>query len=423
MSFGFRLYRTVTYILSPWLGIIMHRRVKTGKEAPRRLAERWARYNQDRPHGQLVWLHAASVGESLIQITLARGLASLRPDVSFIFTCQTLTAARRIQAELDQAQVTNLRAAVQVMAPVDTPAIARRFVAHWRPDLSVFAESEVWPNLLFELDRRELPTALINARMTQSSLAGWRRWPALSHWLFSRFSVIMASDQQTATGLSTLRRAPVEPVGNLKSAIPPPDADPDDLKRWQTFLNGREVVLAASTHPGEEDFITAILADLEPRPFLIIAPRHPERGTEICDTLRSRSFTVCQLSQDEPFGSEPDILVADTIGDMGLWYRLAATVYLGGGHSPDIGGHNPLEAIRLGRAVLTGPHVFNFRDMMADLQQRGGITIVHNADEFKAHYPACPPAGELLEALATEANKPLDTTLAALGPLLRQQQE
>ncbi|MGB2573701.1 MAG: 3-deoxy-D-manno-octulosonic acid transferase, partial [Henriciella sp.] len=132
----------------------MHRRVKTGKEAPRRLAERWARYNQDRPHGQLVWLHAASVGESLIQITLARGLASLRPDVSFIFTCQTLTAARRIQAELDQAQETNLRAAVQIMAPVDTPAIARRFVAHWRPDLSVFAESEVWPNLLFELDRR-----------------------------------------------------------------------------------------------------------------------------------------------------------------------------------------------------------------------------------------------------------------------------
>ncbi len=422
-SFGFYLYRTLTYLLSPWLGIIMRRRVRVGKETSERLPQRWARYDRDRPDGRLVWLHAASVGESLVQITVARSLVTKYPDTSFIFTCQTLTAAQRIRAELDQTSAANLQSAIQLMAPIDTPAIAQRFIRYWRPDLSIFAESEVWPNLLFELDRMSLPVALINARMTQGSLAGWRRWPALSHWLFSRFSLIMASDDQTASGLSALRRAPVNRVGNLKSAIPPPAANPEELDRWQTYFAGREVILAASTHPGEEDFLTEILTTLDPRPFLIIAPRHPERGMEISQSLRLRSFKVCQLSQDEQPAGDTDILVADTIGDMGLWYRIAGTVYLGGAHRPDIGGHNPLEAIRLGRPVLTGPHMFNFRDMMADLQARGVITIVSNREEFEAHYPAPPPAQSLLEALADESNKPLEATLAALGTLLDARQE
>lgn len=406
------LYRLVTRLLAPVAQLVLSDRARKGKEDYLRLNERLARNLPPRRPGPLVWLHGASVGESRVLLELGRRLIAQRPGVMLVFTSQTLTSARLMGKEIPES-------AIHAMAPIDTPMAARRFIQHWRPDLCVFAEGEIWPNLIHEAGKAGARRALVNARMTDASAKGWARARGMFRALTGRFDVILAADADTAARLEGLLGRHVRVPGNLKSAQSPPDANPADLARLTTsFVNGRRCFVAASTHPGEEEmFLDA--TDRMTDAALIIVPRHPERGDEIAALLKARRQPFARRSKGDAPSPRDRVILADTMGEMGLWLRLATVVYLGGGNTPDVGGHNPLEPVRLRKPVLTGPSVFNFAAMMDDLIARGLVRTVRDAGDLAAGLAGPPVVDEAaVAALEADADAPMIATLDALLPLI-----
>lgn len=364
-----QLYRALS---GPVFGGLLLARVLQGKEDKARLGERFGRSARHRPDGPLVWFHGASVGETLAGLILWQALSAQSPALSALFTSGTRTSA----------EVFMRRGAARAQhqyGPMDTPSATARFLDHWRPDLGVFLESELWPTLIGAAADRGLPLALANARMTSRSLAGWRRRPALARHMLGRFSWIGAADAATAAGLSAILGRPVETMGNVKlAAAPPPLAEAERLS-LATALSGREVWVAASTHPGEEEIAMrahAAVCDRRPGALLILAPRHPERGDEICAMAARRGLVVSRRSRQDPVMQERAVLLWDTIGELALAYAVAPVAFVGGSLAPGIGGHNPVEPAQLGAAILSGPEVFNFSDTFGALFQSGGALSV-----------------------------------------------
>ncbi|MCA8898591.1 MAG: 3-deoxy-D-manno-octulosonic acid transferase [Hyphomonas sp.] len=413
MTPALHAYRILTGALSPFAGFVLRRRVRAGKEDYLRLHERTARRMPGRKSGTpLVWLHGASVGESRLLLELGNRLLEERPDLMLLFTSQTQTSAKLLEPLLPDN-------AFHQMAPLDTPGAARRFVRHWSPDLCIFGEGEIWPNLILEAEKAGARRALVNGRMTEDSFRGWMRLRGAFRRLVGRFDVVLAADEDTARRLATLLGKPITCAGNLKSALPPPAAGDVELRRLHEGFKGtRRCYLAASTHEGEEAlFLEAMKA--APEAALIIAPRHPERGPLIEDMLRERNIPYARRSRGEAPTMRTQVLLADTMGEMGLWFRLADAVFLGGGNTPDVGGHNPLEPIRLGKPVVSGPDVFNFAAMMQDLEERGLVRLLKSAKAIgRALVSMEPPSAASLDLLAHEADAPMQVTLEALRPVL-----
>ncbi|MHA7859010.1 MAG: 3-deoxy-D-manno-octulosonic acid transferase [Henriciella sp.] len=421
MPLGLFLYKFLTFLIAPFLGAFFRRRAKAGKENPSRIHERFAKYIEPRTSDKLIWFHAASVGESQLLLELARRLASDGiTDETFLFTCQTQTAAELIAKTISDDPLLSTIQAIQKMAPVDTKATVRRFLDHWQPDLAIFAEGEIWPNLLLELKARGTPAILVNARMTEKSTLGWMRWRETARTVFSTYELMIAADVQTKTGLEALSGKSVINPGNLKSALPAPGVDEELLETLREAIGDQDVLLAASTHAGEEALIIDAFPKLSPQPLLIIAPRHPERGDEVDALLSCTKFSISRWSENRSIPSGTEILLADTMGEMGLWYRLATSVYLGGGHAPGVGGHNPLEALRLGKPILSGPSLFNFSDLSERLRQHVGFTIAEDTEALIAAYPPAPVSGAMKAALESDAKGPMSATLTALEPILKQ---
>ena len=420
MPLGLYLYKLMTFLIAPFLGAFFRRRARAGKEDATRISERFARDVPARPPGDLIWFHAASVGESQLLLELARRFVArgIKP-ATLLFTCQTQTAARLVQKALETDPTFEDIVAFQQMAAVDTADAARRFLDHWQPNFAIFAEGEIWPNTLLSLKSRNIPTVLVNARMTEKSTLGWMRWRKTSERVFGTYDVIIAAELQTKTGLEALSGKSILCPGNLKSALPAPEVDKAELDTLRQHIGTRDILLAASTHAGEEALIIDALGALSPAPFLIIAPRHPERGDDVDGLLSCTKLAVSRRSVDDPITERTDVLLADTMGEMGLWYRLADTVYLGGGHAPGVGGHNPLEALRLGKPVLSGPSVFNFSDLSERLLQHEGFSFVEDSQDLAAHYPPQPVSQSMLEMLESDAIGPISVTLDTLDPILR----
>ncbi len=418
MNVGRGLYWVATMLLSPFAGLIMSRRIRAGKENPNTLSDRYAKTSSSRPDGHLIWLHGASVGETLVLLELARAMRRRGRMESLLFSCQTQTAAETIKHALERYPEFQASWTKHVMAPLDLPHVANRFVNHWEPDLTLVAEGDIWPNLLSHIKRSEKPAALVNARMTDKSIRGWARWPGSAKAVFSIFDEILASDTRSRDGLKQILGREISLPGNLKSALPPPEADEEQLRDIKQLIGGRPILVAASTHEGEEALILDAMMAISPAPFLILAPRHPERGDWVESLLSCTKFKTARRSRRDSITNETDILLADTLGEMGLWYRLADTVYLGGGHAPGVGGHNPIEPLRLGKPVMTGPSVFNFEDVVANLKAISGIHIVDSAEEISRQFPLRPPNTTVRDHLEAEANKPMDETLSAIEKLL-----
>ncbi|KCZ94169.1 3-deoxy-D-manno-octulosonic acid transferase [Hyphomonas johnsonii] len=412
MTPGFHAYRTLTGMISPLLPGLLKRRARAGKEDIGRINERLARAMPNRKPGRLVWLHGASVGESRLLLELGHRLLAERPDLMLLFTSQTLTSARLLGPALPDN-------AIHLMAPMDTPGAARRFIQHWQPDVCVFGEGEIWPNLIYEAGRSGAKRALVNARMTQGSADGWRRVQGLFRKLVGRFDVVLAADTDTAQRLGSLLGRNVRSSGNLKSALPGPEASEFELRRIREgFVGGRRCLVAASTHEGEEALFLDAAAEI-PDSAIIIAPRHPERGDAVEALVRERGLHFARRSKGQVPNTRTRVLLADTMGEMGLWLRLADAVYLGGGHAAGVGGHNPLEPVRFGKPVVTGPDVFNFAGMMADLEARGLVKVASDsAGVADALQNSAPPPAKAVAALAEHADAPMVETLAALMPLI-----
>ena len=268
----------------------------------------------------------------------------------------------------------------RAMQPYDTPGAVRAFLDHWKPDVAVWTESELWPRMMRETKGAGIPMLLINARVSEKTAAQWQNWPKTAAALLGSFECILAQEALTAALIESLGLRNVRFSGSMKQEVRPPEADPQALNALEAAIGGRDAWLAASTHPGEEA-LAAEAHRLAGEALMFLAPRHPERGAALAAELRADGFTVAQRSLGEPLRPETQIYLADTLGEMGLWYRLAGRCFVGGSVTP-MGGHNPYEPAALGCAILAGRQVFNFREPYEALSEAGGFLAVETAEEL-----------------------------------------
>jgi 3-deoxy-D-manno-octulosonic-acid transferase len=407
-------YAAATGLLEPLAPALLRRRARAGKEDPARLSERLGRSTGARPDGALIWLHGVSVGESLSLLPLIEALRRRRPGASLLVTSGTVTSAAILSRRLPPG-------VIHQYAPVDSPAAAARFLDHWRPSAGLFVESELWPNLILAAKARGVRLALISARITEASARGWARTPASARALLGAFELILPQDAATEARLAKLGGA-MGPRLNLKLTGSAPPVDARQVAALKAAIGARKVVLAASTHPGEElPIARAVPSDA----LLIVAPRHPERGPEVVGELARQGFMVARRAAGEPLMATTTAYVADTLGELGALFSIADVVVMGGSFVKGIGGHNPLEPARLGCAIVTGPHAFNARDVYAEMFAEVAAIEAGDATALTRHvrglltYPTIARrTGEAALAYANRQGAALDAAMTLLEPLL-----
>ncbi len=415
-----RVYQKLSTALVPLSPALIKRRLKQGKEDPARIGERRGMTRDIRPPGPLVWIHGASVGEVLAAAALIEKLRALR--IRILLTSGTVTSAA-IVAKRFPADI------IHQYIPYDSPRYVARFLDHWRPSFALFIEFDLWPNLILSSAARRLPMVLINGRMSHRSFPRWRRLTGTISALLGRFDICMAQSQVDAERFTALGSRNVLVTGNLKLDVPAPPADPAKLERLMSVTRGRPIVVAASTHSGEEQLLLEAhrtLTGFFPSLLSVIVPRHPDRGEAIARTIVASGLRVALRSREELPTATTDIYVADTMGELGVFYRLSPIVFMGGSLVAH-GGQNPIEAIKLGASIVHGPHTFNFTDVYEALDSVGGA---RRADTQEAlvkqlgQWLADPAARELSAASAARVVEhlggALDRTLAALEPYLLQ---
>jgi 3-deoxy-D-manno-octulosonic-acid transferase len=403
-------YMLASRLADPLVPSVLRGRLRRGKEDPARLPERLGRPGVRRPKGRLVWVHGASVGEATSALPLIEALRA-RVDATILVTSGTVTSARRLEELLPPG-------AIHQFVPVDTRGPVGRFLAHWRPDLAVLIESELWPRLVLETARRDVPMALINARLSERSFRRWRRLPGMARRILGAFRLILAQDGETVERLGALG-IKARYGGNLKALVRMPECDADKLATMRAALDGRAVWLAASTHAGEERPVLEAQHALrrEGGPLLVLAPRHPDRGDDIHRQIARAGLAVVRRSSGGFPTAETDVWLADTLGEMGIWYRLSPVSFVGGS-LVKAGGHTPFEPVQLGSVVLHGPHVFNFAPAYAALDQAGGAIPVESAPALAAAVTRLtrdPALADALRQRARAAHEALKPELGAIA--------
>ena len=417
-------YRWASSLGAPLIRLYLSLRMARGKEDAERFGERLGRPGRPRPDGPLVWVHAASVGESVSMLPLIGRLLDERPGRHVLMTTGTVTSARLMAERLPEG-------AFHQYVPVDRVAYVRRFLDHWRPDLVLWVESEFWPNLVSEPAARGIPAILINGRVSPRSFAGWRRFEGSIARLLSGFQLCLGQTEADARRLVRLGAGGAKCLGNIKFAAPPLPADSSQMEKLEKAAGVRPLWLAASTHPGEEETAGRVHGRLKPNhPGLltVIVPRHPERGPGIAAALRVSGHAVSLRSAGEAIEPATDIYVADTLGELGLFYRLAGVVFVGKSLVPH-GGQNPLEAARLGCAIIHGPHMTKFEDIARGLSNGGAALVVDGeaglaaalerlfGDEGERQRRA-----DAAQAIAAAEAGVLDAVMAELAPFLTDKQ-
>jgi 3-deoxy-D-manno-octulosonic-acid transferase len=415
-----RVYRKLSFAMVPLAPAVIKRRLQLGKEDPERVSERRGMSAGTRPSGPLVWIHGASVGEVLAAAALIEKLRAL--NLRILLTSGTVTSAA-IVAKRFPPDV------IHQYVPYDSPRYVARFLDHWRPSLALFIESDLWPNLILSSAARRLPMVLINGRMSHRSFPRWRRVSGTISALLGRFDICLAQSQVDAERFSALGSRNVLTTGNLKLDVPAPPADPAKLEKLMAVTRGRPIVLAASTHPGEEELLAdahRTLAGYFPQLLTVIVPRHADRGELVARTIGATGLNVALRSREELPTAVTDIYVADTMGELGLFYRLAPIVFMGGS-LVEHGGQNPIEAVKLGASIVHGPHVFNFTDVYEALDAAGGARRADSPDALMKQLGqllADPKAREAslvaAEHVVEQLGGALERTLSALEPYLLQ---
>jgi 3-deoxy-D-manno-octulosonic-acid transferase len=414
---GLAAYRLATRLLSPFAPLILGQRAARGKEDRSRSRERLGHAAMARPAGRLIWVHGASVGESLSALPLVRRLLA-ESGTSVLVTSGTVASAAIMQARLPAG-------ALHQYVPLDLPGAAARFLDHWRPDAGLFVESDLWPNLILEAAARGVRLALVNARISERSAQRWQVAKASGAALLGAFDVVLAQDDAFAERFRALGARNVQAVGSLKADAPPLAVDEAALAAMQAAIGARPVLLAAQTHPGEDETVLPAHDTLRARfPDLltVIVPRHIERGADIAMLCGPRP--AARRSLGEPLTADTAVYIGDTLNEMGLFYRLAPFCFLGGTLVP-VGGHNPLEPARLGRAVLAGPHCeSNVRAFDAILAAQGfgrvegSADIAREAARLFTDPAAAAQAGAEAARGAATLSGAVERTVAALKTLL-----
>jgi 3-deoxy-D-manno-octulosonic-acid transferase len=415
-----RAYRTLSAMATPLTRVLISRRLRQGKEEPGRVGERRGFAGVDRPRGPLIWIHGASVGEVLAAAELIERLRAL--NVRILLTSGTVTSAA-IVAKRFPPEV------MHQYIPFDAPRYVERFLEFWQPSLALFIESDLWPNLILSAAERRVPMVLINGRMSPRSFPRWQRAIVTISTLLGRFDLCLAQSDVDAERFSALGGRDVITTGNLKLDVEAPPADPARLEKMMAATRGRPVIVAASTHAGEEEILADVhraLKDRFPSLLTVIVPRHPKRGEAIARMLHAEGLEAVQRSLDQMPAPHTDIYIADTMGELGLFYRMAPIVFMGGSLI-EHGGQNPIEAVKLGAAIVHGPHVFNFTDVYEALDSAHGAAEVGNAEELAqrieqwlADQMARQRASLAGSDVVMRLGGALERTLAALEPYLLQ---
>jgi 3-deoxy-D-manno-octulosonic-acid transferase len=399
----------------------LERRRAEGKEDAARIAERMGKASIPRPDGQLIWFHAASVGEAASLLEMLRRLAQARPDLNCLVTTGTVTSAQFLAERLPET-------CMHQFSPLDIVPWVGRFLDHWRPDAAVFTESELWPATLCEAHARGVPLLLINARISNKSFRRWRMMGGMARSLLARYDRVLAQDTLAGEQLAALGADPAKlsVAGSLKEGAAPLPYDEAERTKMARAFGGRHLWLAASTHPGEEEVVLgAHLRARRALPLLslLLVPRHPNRGDEVAALVRARGLSVAQRSKGEPITADTEVYLADTLGEMGLWYRIAPVSFVGGS-LVDVGGHNPFEPALLGSAIIFGPHVRNFIDGYRRLELADAAVLVRTEAELAEAVVATLPPDRAAEmaaaawAACSEGAEVTDAVLDAVGILL-----
>lgn len=412
-------YRFAGALAYPLLGPYVGYRVSRGKEDSGRRRERYGYASVERPEtGPLVWVHAASVGESVAVTPLVRAIAA--DGINVVITTGTMTSARLVDERLSDC-------AVHQYVPLDLKPSVGRFLDHWRPDVAIVAESEIWPMTMLELGRRRIPQVLVNARLSDRSFRRWKAAPWLAEALLERLAHVVAQSDVDGERFRLLGAHAVTVAGNLKADSLPPPCVPEELAVLQQAFGNRPRWAALSTHAGEEELVAAAhkrIAERHEGLLTILVPRHAERGDAIEKLLVDAGLVVARRSRGEVPDPATDVFLGDTTGEMGLFLRLTDIAFLGKSLASE-GGQNPLEAAMLGTAVLSGRYVQNFRDSYQRLLKNGGARIVRDGDALSAHVGQLLDEPRTLDRMAVAAGETveemrgaLSRTMQALQPFL-----
>ena len=369
------IYRNATTIAAPFAPALLDWRRRHGKEDPTRLRERMGHASLPRPPGRLAWLHGASVGESLAMMPLVERL--IARGLKVLLTTGTVTSATILQSRLPAG-------AVHQFVPVDVPKYIDRFLRHWQPNIVLVAESELWPNLICQVNAKNIPLVLVNARLSARSFERWQKLPWFIGSLLAKIDLCLAQSRDDAARLLRLGAPRVQIAGNLKYDAPAPPVDAKAFAELTGMIGARPVWIAASTHDGEEEIAAGVhrrLAVRFPHLLTIVAPRHPRRAPAIAQMLEAQGLSYALRSTGARISLRTSVYVADTMGEMGLFYRLGSVVFVGKSLAGR-GGQNPIEPAKLGSAVLHGPHVSNFSDTYEVLDDAHGALAVPDADSL-----------------------------------------
>lgn len=412
------LYRFLSYAAWPLAEGLIAWRARRGKEDPNRRAERFGYAPCERPIGPLTWVHAASVGELNACLDVVRALTK---SGHFVLVTTGTTSSAEIAAS------TLPEGASHAYIPLDIAHVVDRFLSHWQPDRALFVESEIWPGMLGALKRRQIPVYLINGRISEKSTARWRRHPAISTSVFRCFKKVLASSPGDAERFVSLGAPCVHLTGNLKFDRAPLKVDAAARRPLQSALAGRQSLIAISTHSGEEALLLEAFAALRqkfPRLALVIVPRHPERATDIAALVGSKGLSAQLRREGEVLPPDTDVLVFQTLGEVGLALHLSDFVYMGGS-LVNRGGQNPIEAASLGRFVVHGPQTHNFRDVYRALDDGGAAQLVSSVSELIAaldwllHQPNwAQERGQIAHNIVSGSRGALARTLEALDGLV-----
>ena len=367
--FGYRWAGVAAY---PAVSTFVSFRAARGKEERARKSERYGYASAGRPEGPLIWVHAASVGETNAVVPLIKEIS--RRGITVLLTTGTVTSATIARSRLEHE-------VIHQYVPLDLKPVIDRFLEYWQPDLALFAESEIWPVTIMELGRRHIPQILVNARISDRSFRRWSMAPRLASALFENMSLVIAQSDADAQHFQELGALPVLISGNLKADSDMPAADPLTLARLKTQLTGRNTWAAISTFDGEEKAAAQVHKALKSRMDIVtvIVPRHPERCDEIEEMLAGEGLNVARRSRNDGIVAGTDIYLGDSIGEMSLFLQLTEIAFVGRSLTAS-GGQNPLEPAMMGCAVLSGGQVGNFRESYQTLARNGSARMVRDTE-------------------------------------------
>ena len=358
-----QLYLLFAKISWPIWKLSLSRRALNGKEDPVRYVEKLGKISTPRPVGKLLWIHALSVGEALTIMTVLRRLGETLPDAHFLLTTVTLASAQTFKNTGLPPRV------IHQFLPADARGPVRNFLNHWEPDAVAIAELDLWPYMLQQVRKSGLPLLMINGRVTDRSFAKYKKMTNDTTQILALFDAYLMQDKQSADRLKTLGATAnrIKTIGSIKtSADPLPDLV-EQRFAFEAALAGRPAWLAASTAGVEEDQLFAAHAlarETIPDLLLVIAPRHIKFVDQTQATAQTVFKHVTRRSTGAPVTPDTEVYIADSFGEMGLWYRVCPFVFIG--HSmpncgPPLTGKNPFEALILGQMVAHGPNFANFR--------------------------------------------------------------